>query len=146
MFAEVLLVGATYKQQRQGNTGATRSNTPCCNSQRQRGRESATTMVQATVEMEVDASGPAWLARQPLVQWAAQLESYGGGRYVPHHVGAHPSKPCLKERRPGQELLLDDLQLEKLSVGVPKSSVTSHPKAAAAPITGLKRSRMAAFR
>ncbi|GAB4820693.1 hypothetical protein N2152v2_007739 [Parachlorella kessleri] len=103
-------------------------------------------MVQASVGMEVDASGPAWLPRQPLVQWAAQLESYGGGRYVPHHAGAHPSKPCLKEGRAGQEGLLDDLQLEELSVAVSKSTVAPHPKAALAPITGLKRSRMAAFR
>lgn len=34
--------------------------------------------------------------RKPLVQWAAQLECYGGGRYQPqHHVGVQPPKPCL---------------------------------------------------
>jgi hypothetical protein len=40
-----------------------------------------------------------WPSRKPLVQWAAQLETYGGSRFAPHHVGTLPNKSCLKEVR-----------------------------------------------
>lgn len=99
--------------------------------------------------MEVDfgSSMSSWSPRKPLVQWAVQLETFGGSRFTPQHIGAQPCKSCLKERRGpnGQELAegAGAQQLDKLSV--PKTAFITHPKPVG-PLTGMKRSRMAAFR
>lgn len=61
----------------------------------------------ASSQAEPADAAPSWPPRKPLVQWAAQLETYAGGsRFSPHHVGSHPPKPCLRSLEVRARLLL----------------------------------------